>query len=124
MEDRLAILSGLARVRLVPPAVPARELRDLLPNIRTEIWGSHGGKELRHDGSYELFKLEPVQQAALEEVRRELSALGFAERYEIKLLRGRHWRSLDAGAGAASLLCQSVFGPPSRTGRATPATLR
>ena len=113
VEDRLAILSGLARVRLVlVSGRPARELRDLLPNIRTEIWGSHGGEQLRHDGSYELFKLEPVQQAALEEVRRELSALGFAEALEIKPSSlAVHWRSLDAvEQEQLRSSVQSVFG--------------
>ena len=81
VEDRLAILSALARVRLVlVSGRSARELRDLLPpGIRAEIWGSHGREQLKSDGAYELFPLDPVQQAALEQVGREMSALGFAE---------------------------------------------
>ena len=78
------------------PAVQPVSFVTFCPNIRTEIWGSHGGEQLRHDGSYELFTLEPVQQAALEEVRRELSALGFAEALEIKPSSlAVHWRSLE-----------------------------
>src|ERR1700744_3991434 len=44
VEDRLATLSGLSRVRLVlVSGRSARELRDLLPvGIKAEIWGSHG----------------------------------------------------------------------------------
>jgi trehalose-phosphatase len=113
VEDRLAILSGLARVRLVlVSGRPARELRDLLPNIRAEIWGSHGVEQLRHDGSYELFTLDPVQQTALEEVRRELSALGFAEALEIKPSSlAVHWRSFESAAQEQlRSSVESVFG--------------
>ena len=113
VEDRLAILSGLARVRLaLVSGRPACELRDLLTNIKTEIWGSHGRERLRYDGSYELFTLEPVQQAALEQVGRELSALGFAEALEVKPSSlAVHWRGFK-GAAQEQLRSsvQSVFG--------------
>ncbi len=48
VEERLATLSGLARVRLVlVSGRPARELRDLLPpSTKAEIWGSHGREQL------------------------------------------------------------------------------
>src|SRR6202034_2308094 len=70
VEDRLAILSTLPQVRLVlVSGRSARELHDLLrPDIRAEIWGSHGRERLRSDGTYELFALSPVQKAALEQV--------------------------------------------------------
>jgi trehalose-phosphatase len=113
VEDRLVILSGLTRVRLVlVSGRPARELRDLLPNIRAEIWGSHGGEQLRQDGSYELFTLDPVRQAALEEVGLELSALGFAEALEVKPSSlAVHWRSLKPAAREQlRSSVESVFG--------------
>ena len=52
VEERLATLSGLARVRLVLiSGRPARELRSLLPSdINAEIWGSHGWERLKSDG--------------------------------------------------------------------------
>jgi trehalose-phosphatase len=113
VEDRLAILSGLARVRLVlVSGRPAHELRDLLPNITAEIWGSHGREQLRPDGSYELFTLEPVQQAALEDVRGELSALGFAEALEVKPSSlAVHWRRFEPSTQAQlRAYVQSIFG--------------
>ncbi len=62
---------------------------------------------MRSDGSYELFALDPVQQAALEQVGREMSALGFSETLEVKPSSlAIHWRSFEpADAGADSLLC-------------------
>jgi trehalose 6-phosphate phosphatase len=97
VEDRLATLSGLARVRLVLiSGRPARELRGLLPaNTRVEIWGSHGWEQLKSDGSYRLFPLDPVQRAALEQVAREMTALGFSEALEVKPASlAIHWRSV------------------------------
>jgi trehalose-phosphatase len=97
VEERLATLSGLARVRLVLiSGRPARELRGLLPaSTRAEIWGSHGWEQLKSDGSYRLFPLDPVQQAALEQVVREMTALGFSEALELKPASvAIHWRSV------------------------------
>jgi len=97
VEDRLATLSGLARVRLVLiSGRPARELRGLLPaSTRVEIWGSHGWEQLKSDGSYRLFPLDPVQRATLEQVAREMTALGFAEALEVKPSSlAIHWRSV------------------------------
>src|SRR5271170_1332592 len=86
VEDRLATLSALSRVRLaLVSGRSARELRDLLhPGIKAEIWGSHGRERLRTDGTYELFELSPQQHAALEEVGREISMLGLAKTLEVK----------------------------------------
>jgi trehalose-phosphatase len=98
VEDRLGILSALARVRLVlVSGRSARELRYLLrPGTRAEIWGSHGREWLGSDGSYELFPLDPVQQAALEQVGRKMSALGWANTLEGKPSSlAVHWRSCD-----------------------------
>ena len=90
----------------------ARELHDLLrPGIRAEIWGSHGREQLRSDGNYELFALNPVQQAALDQVGLEMSALGFSETLEVKPTSlAVHWRSFEpAMQEQDSLLVQSVF---------------
>ena len=98
VEDRLAILSALSPVRLVlVSGRSAQELRDLLrPDIRVEIWGSHGREQLKRDGSYELFALNPKQQAALEQVGLEMSALGLAETLEVKPTSlAVHWRSFE-----------------------------
>jgi trehalose-phosphatase len=98
VEDRLAILSALSPVRLVlVSGRSAQELRDLLrPDIRVEIWGSHGREQLKSDGSYELFALNPKQQAALEQLGREMSGLGFAKTLEVKPTSlAIHWRSFE-----------------------------
>jgi trehalose-phosphatase len=97
VADRLATLSGLSRVRLVLiSGRPARELRGLLPaSTRVEIWGSHGWEQLKSDGSYRLFPLDPMQRAALEQVAREMTALGFSEALEVKPSSlAIHWRSV------------------------------
>jgi trehalose-phosphatase len=98
VEDRLAMLSALSPVRLVlVSGRSAQELRDLLrPDIRVEIWGSHGREQLKSDGSYELFTLDPVQQAALDQVGEEMSALGFSKTLEVKPTSlAVHWRSFE-----------------------------
>jgi trehalose-phosphatase len=99
VEERLAALSGLARVRLVLiSGRPARELRGLLPsNTKAEIWGSHGREQLQSDGSYRLFPLAPMQRAELEQMAREMTALGFSEALEVKPSSlAIHWRSVAA----------------------------
>ena len=98
VEDRLAILSALSPVRLVlVSGRSAQELRDVLrPDIRVEIWGSHGREQLKSDGSYELFALNPKQQAALEQLGLEMSTLGFAKTLEVKPASlAIHWRSFE-----------------------------
>jgi trehalose-phosphatase len=99
VEDRLQILSELSRVRLVlVSGRTAHELRKLLrPGIRTEIWGSHGREQLKSDGSYQLFELDPAQKAVLEGVEQKFSELGLADRLEVKPSSlAIHWRGLDA----------------------------
>jgi len=99
VEERLVILSTIPQVRLVlVSGRSAGELHDLLrPDIRAEIWGSHGRERLRSDGTYELFALSPVQRAALEQVGLEMSALGFSETLEVKPTSlAVHWRSFEA----------------------------
>jgi trehalose-phosphatase len=113
VEERLATLSALARVRLVLiSGRPARELRGLLPaSTRAEIWGSHGWEQLKSDGSYRLFPLDPVQQVALEQVVREMTALGFSEALELKPASvAIHWRSVaPAKEERIRTSIQSVF---------------
>jgi len=113
VEDRLAVLSGLPRVHLVlVSGRPARELRGLLPSsTKAEIWGSHGRERLKRDGSYELFALDPVQQATLEQVAGQMTALGFRETLELKPSSlAVHWRSFEpAVQEQIRSLVQSVF---------------
>jgi trehalose-phosphatase len=113
VEERLANLSTLSQVRLVlVSGRSARELHDLLrPGIRAEIWGSHGRERLRTDGAYELFALSPAEQAALEQVGLEMSALGFSETLEVKPASlAVHWRSFGpAKQEGIRALVQSVF---------------
>jgi trehalose-phosphatase len=113
VTDRLATLSGLARVRLVLiSGRSARELRGLLPaHTGVEIWGSHGQEQLKSDGFYRLFPLDPVQQAALERVVREMTVLGFSEALELKPSSvAIHWRSVaPAKEERIRTSIQSVF---------------
>jgi trehalose-phosphatase len=98
VEDRLAILSGLSRVRLeLVTGRPARELRGLLPpSIKVEIWGSHGREQLQSNGGYKLFALDAVQQFTLQAVAREMDDLGFSGALEVKPASlAIHWRGLD-----------------------------
>jgi trehalose 6-phosphate phosphatase len=98
VEDRLATLSALAGVRLVVVSGrPARELRGFLPpSIKVEIWGSHGWEQLKSDGTYKLFALNPAERAALEQAAREMTAPGFAEALEVKPSSlAIHWRSVS-----------------------------
>ncbi len=98
VDERLVTLSTIPQVRLVlVTGRSARELHDLLrPGIRAEIWGSHGRERLRGDGTYELFALNPVQRAALEQVGLEMSALGLSKTLEVKPTSlAIHWRSFE-----------------------------
>jgi trehalose-phosphatase len=98
VEERLASLSGLARVHLVlVTGRPARELRSLLPaTTNADIWGSHGREQLKADGGYKLFALDSVQQATLQHVAREMASLGFPETLELKPSSlAVHWRTCE-----------------------------
>jgi trehalose-phosphatase len=113
VEDRLTILSTLSAVRLVlVSGRSARELHDLLrPGIRAEIWGSHGRERLKSGGAYELFALSVAQQAAVEQVGLEMSALGLSETLEVKPTSlAVHWRNFEpAKQEGIRTLVQSVF---------------
>lgn len=113
VADRLVTLSTIPQVRLVLVSGRfAQELRDLLrPGIRAEIWGSHGRERLGSDGTYELFALSPMQRAALEQVRSEMSALGLSETLEVKPTSlAVHWRGLEpAIQDRIRLLVPSIF---------------
>ena len=105
----------------------ARELHDLLrPGIRAEIWGSHGREQLRSDGTYELFALNPVQQAALDQVGLEMSALGFSETLEVKPTSlAIHWRSFEPAMQERIRIVGAIDFCPHRPARRTaPAALR
>jgi trehalose-phosphatase len=113
VEERLVILSTIPQVRLVlVSGRSAGELHDLLrPDIRAEIWGSHGREQLRSDGTYELFALNPVQQDALDQVGLEMSALGFSETLEVKPTSlAIHWRTFEpAMQERIRTVVQSIF---------------
>jgi trehalose-phosphatase len=101
VDDRLATLSLLSGVRLVLiTGRPARELHGLLPpETKMEIWGSHGREELKSDGSYRIFPLDPGQRANLERVAEEMATAGFAETLEMKPSSlAIHWRSFGPPA--------------------------
>jgi trehalose-phosphatase len=121
VEERLATLSGLARVRLVlVTGRSARELRRLLPpSTKAEIWGSHGREQLKCDGAYKLFALDSMQQAKLQGVAREMASLGFAEALEVKPSSlAVHWRSFEpATQEQVRSSIQSVFDQIAERGR-------
>jgi trehalose-phosphatase len=121
VTDRLVTLSGLTRVRLVLiSGRPARELRGLLPaNTGAEIWGSHGQEQLKSDGFYRLFPLDPVEQVALEQVVREMTGLGFSAALEVKPSSvAIHWRSVaPAREERIRTSIQSVFSRLAQPGR-------
>ena len=98
IEDQLAALSELPRVRLVLiTGRSARELRGLLrPGIAVEIWGSHGWEQLKADDSYQLFSLQETQRAALDRAAQEITAQGFGQTMEKKPSSiAIHWRSCE-----------------------------
>jgi trehalose-phosphatase len=93
---RLQTLSEMSQIRLVlVSGRSARELSHLL-GIKVEIWGSHGREHLSPNGSYKHFALDPAERAALDEVERKLSELGWAQTLEVKPSSiAVHWRSAD-----------------------------
>ena len=120
VEERLRTLSRLPRVRLVlVSGRSVRELRDLLdPALKTEIWGSHGREQLRSDGTYQLFAIGPVQQSALDRVKKEISDLGFQQTLEVKPSSvAIHWRSFrPAEQEQIRSSAKSAFGRLAQTG--------
>jgi trehalose-phosphatase len=97
--DRLIALSASPRVRLIlVSGRSARELRQLLPpEVKTEIWGSHGREWLGRQEEYKLFALNSVQQGALDQFHREMKALELDQTLEMKPSSiAVHWRSADA----------------------------
>lgn len=120
VEARMRKLSVLSRVRLVlVSGRNAHELRDLIdPDVRPEIWGSHGRELLRSDGAYELFGLDPVEQAALDRVKQEMSDLGYAEAMEVKPSSvAFHWRRFEpAKQEQIRSLVETTFGRLGETG--------
>jgi trehalose-phosphatase len=121
VDERLATLSELAKVRLVlVTGRSARELRRLLPpSTKAEIWGSHGREQLKCNGSYKLFALDSTQQATLQSVAREMATLGFTETLEVKPSSlAVHWRNSDpATQEQIRSSIQSVFDHLAEPGR-------
>jgi trehalose-phosphatase len=102
VEERLAALSALRRIRLIlVSGRSARELRGLLRrDIDTEIWGSHGREWLGRDGAYQLFALNAEQQASLDRFQVEIGYLGLKQTLEVKPSSiAVHWRSVDQATG-------------------------
>jgi trehalose-phosphatase len=98
VEDRLAVLAQLPRVRLaLVSGRSARELRGLLrSSIRLEIWGSHGWERLDADGAYYPFPMTPAHKAILDEVESEMARRGLGETLEVKPSSlAIHWRQFD-----------------------------
>jgi trehalose-phosphatase len=113
VEDRLAVLAHLPRVRLaLVSGRSARELRGLLrPGIRLEIWGSHGWERLDADGAYQLFPMAPAHKAMLCEVESEMIRRGLAETLEVKPSSlAIHWRQFDLpGQEKVRSTVESIF---------------
>jgi trehalose-phosphatase len=113
VEDRLAILARLPRVRLaLVSGRSARELRGLIrPDIRIEIWGSHGWERLDADGGYQLFPMGAVHKAMLQQVESEMTRLGLAETLEVKPSSlAVHWRQFDPpGQEKVRSTIESIF---------------
>jgi trehalose-phosphatase len=98
VEDRLEVLAGLPRVRLIlVSGRSARELRGILrPAVQAEIWGSHGREWLSREGAYEIYALSPLQRAALDRFQDDIAALGLKQTMEVKPSSiAVHWRSVD-----------------------------
>ena len=98
VEERLLALSAMTHVRLVlVTGRSARELRRLLPaGIRADIWGSHGRELLQSNQAHKLFPLSPEEQAALDQVTREMTLAGFGQTLEVKPASvAVHWRTCE-----------------------------
>ncbi len=113
VEDRLALLAELPRVRLaLVSGRSARELRGLLrPSTRVEIWGSHGWEKLSADSDYQLFPMNAAEKSTLREVEREMAILGLAGTLEVKPSSlAVHWRNFErARQEEIRLAIESVF---------------
>jgi trehalose-phosphatase len=113
VEDRLARLSQLEQVRLIlVSGRSARELRNILvPEIKAEIWGSHGRERLSDDGTYKLFALNSTQKEAMNKVIQKMSGLGLGQTLEVKPTSiAVHWRSVDlANQERIRSSIQSIF---------------
>ncbi|HEY4051801.1 MAG TPA: trehalose-phosphatase [Acidobacteriaceae bacterium] len=106
VEDRLVMLEQLPNVRFVlVSGRSARELEKLLDELlrdlpgkapRFEIWGSHGQERLRPDGSYDLSPLPAAGLATLNQIRQEITRLGFSDAVEVKPTSvAIHWRGVE-----------------------------
>jgi trehalose-phosphatase len=87
VPERLLRLAVASRTRLVLiSGRPARELPLLLPpDLRVEIWGSHGRERLFPNGRYEATPLQPAQQQCLDQLEASLHERGLAHLLEKKV---------------------------------------
>lgn len=133
IEDRLAILCQMPRVRLVlvsgRPAQGLSQLLRSLPGqaagaqphgerIAVEIWGNHGRERLDPDGSYYLQPLSAPDRETIENVRAEIVRLGFGSAMEVKPASlAVHWRAFEPAAqGQIRSLVEQVHARCARTG--------
>ena len=101
VEDRLAILSGLSRVRLV--LITGRSARELgicsPPPSESKSGAAMGGSSSMPMGPMNWPRLNRCSRTRCEEVRQQLLGLGFAAALEMKPSSlAVHWRSLEPGA--------------------------
>ncbi|MGC2297336.1 MAG: trehalose-phosphatase [Acidobacteriaceae bacterium] len=120
ISERLLRLAVAPRTRLVLiSGRPARELASLLPpQLKVEIWGSHGREHLSPDGEYAAFPLTPVQQLHLTQLEAEFRRNGFGFVLEKKVgSLAIHTRGLsDSLAGRITILAQDFSSPASASG--------
>jgi len=120
ISERLLRLAVAPRTRLVLiSGRPARELASLLPpQLKVEIWGSHGREHLSPDGGYAAFPLTPVQQLHLTQLEAEFCRNGFGFVLEKKVgSLAIHTRGLsDSLAERITTLAHDFSSPASASG--------
>lgn len=120
ISERLLHLAVAPRTRLVLiSGRPARELASLLPpQLKVEIWGSHGREHLSADGDYTAFPLNPVQQLHLTQLEAEFLRSGFGFVLEKKVgSLAIHTRGLgDSLAERITTLAHDFSSPASASG--------
>lgn len=87
VPERLMLLATRARTRLVLiSGRPAGDFRSLLPpDLRVEIWGSHGREHVARNGDSSITPLEPAQDACLSQLESALRAAGLDHIIEKKV---------------------------------------
>ncbi len=87
VAERLLRLAAAPRTRLVlVSGRPAGDFASLLPpDLRVEIWGSHGREHITADGRYSSIPLTPAQQQALAHLEADLLRHNLAPLIERKI---------------------------------------